>query len=196
MNCQDESNGYEEIAETFIRARNVQIGPTVVGEWASGLPRGASVVDLGCGHGIPISQELLNHGFSVYGIDASSKLIAEFRRQFPNCPAERSAVENSEFFHRKFDGVVAWGLIFLLAPPTQEVVITKISTAIVPNGQFLFTAPEKARTWQDTLTLRTSVSLGAEKYRTILSESGFTVVKEQNDEGDNHYYLARKVITS
>jgi len=109
----DKSNGYEQFAEAFIRARNPRIGATTVQEWSKTLPLASSILDLGCGHSVPISQVLINDGFAVYGVDASAKLIASFHERFPKAPTECSAVEDSEFFRRTFDSIVAWGLIFL-----------------------------------------------------------------------------------
>jgi SAM-dependent methyltransferase len=42
------------------------------------LPAGATVLDLGRGTGVPISQVLIEHGFNVYGVDASASMIAAF----------------------------------------------------------------------------------------------------------------------
>ena len=124
---QDKSNGYEQLAETFIRTRNRQIGTATVREWSKTLPPGSSILDLGCGNGVPISEVLLNEGFAIYGVDASPKLIAVFREQFPDAHAECSAVEDSEFFRRTFDGAIAWGLMFLLPADIQAAVIGKNS---------------------------------------------------------------------
>jgi hypothetical protein len=52
-----------------------------------------------------------------------TKIDRGISQRFPNALAECSAVEDSEFFQRKFDGVVAWGLLFLLPPGIQSVVI-------------------------------------------------------------------------
>lgn len=68
---------------------------------------------------------LIEEGFTVYGVDASAKLIAEFRKRFPDAPAECAAVEDSKFFGRTFDAIVAWGLMFLLPAETQSMVIHK-----------------------------------------------------------------------
>jgi 2-polyprenyl-3-methyl-5-hydroxy-6-metoxy-1,4-benzoquinol methylase len=106
---EDKSNGYEQIAEIFIQVRNPRIGAAVVREWSRTLPPAASVLDLGCGHGVPISQVLIQEGFAVYAIDASAKLISAFRHRFSTAHAECSAVENSKFFRRTSDGIVAWG---------------------------------------------------------------------------------------
>ncbi len=188
----DKSNGYEPNAEAFIRARSSEIGVAVVREWSRSLPSGASVLDLGCGHGIPVSQVLVESGFAVYGLDASAALIAEYRRNFPQAHTEHSAVEDSRFFQRKFDGIVACGLIFLLQPENQASLIAKVASALNPSGRFLFTAPEVASTWVDVLTRRTSISLGASKYLELLSTHGLPILDQYSDEGGNHCYSAAK----
>jgi hypothetical protein len=101
-------------------------------------------------------------------------------------------VEDSEFFHRTFDGVVAWGLMFLLPADVQRIVIGKVATALNPAGKFLFTSPQEASTWRDALTGRTSISLGGQVYRQILRDTGLILVGETFDEGDNHYYFVSK----
>jgi 2-polyprenyl-3-methyl-5-hydroxy-6-metoxy-1,4-benzoquinol methylase len=62
------------------------------------LSAGATVLDLGCGTGLPISQALIERGFNVYGVDASPTIVAVFRANFPNTPVECAAVEDSDFF--------------------------------------------------------------------------------------------------
>ena len=188
----DKSNGYEQAAKNFMSARNPSVGASTVREWSQTLPPGSSILDLGCGHGVPVSQVLTEEGFSVYGVDASATLIDAFRNRFPGSRAECSAVEDSEFFRRTFGGVVACGLMFLLPADVQHAVICRIARALSPSGKLLFTSPKEAVMWRDALTGRESVSLGAERYRQILHREGLILVGEQSDEGDNHYYLVSK----
>ena len=188
----DKSNGYQEAADQFMFARDDWIGVATLREWAQTLPPGASILDLGCGHGVPVSQTLIAEGFSVYGVDASSTLLAAFRERFPHSPAECCAVEDSDFFRRTFDGVVAVGLMFLLPAETQAVVIHKVAKALWPGGKFLFTSPEQRVTWRDILTGRESISLGRERYQQILSAAGLVLLGEGVDEGDNHYYFSER----
>ncbi len=192
MSARDKANGYEVMAEAFMSTRS-RIGETLVRRWARLLPCGGSVLDLGCGHGVPISQALIEEGLSIHGIDASPSLIAAFRLRFPNAVSECRATEESDFFHRTFDGVVAWGLMFLLAPDIQALVVRKVSRALIPGGRFLFTAPTQACEWLDVLTGLKSVSLGAEQYCRLLAVEGFMGIAHDHDEGGNHYYLAEKV---
>jgi cyclopropane fatty-acyl-phospholipid synthase-like methyltransferase len=131
-------------------------------------------------------------GFSVFGVDASPRLIAEFQRNCPEAQTECAGVEDSAFFGRQFQGVVAWGIVFLLTPEKQIALIAKVAEALESGGSFIFTAPGQACTWSDVLTGQVSTSLGAQKYGEVLGRDGLAVLEEDSDEGDNHYYFAKK----
>jgi len=191
----DKSNGYEEIASIFIsgRGRNHSgVGASVVADWSQQLPDRATVLDLGCGNGVPISQALIERGFNVYGVDASARMVAAFRARFPTVPVECAAVEDSDFFGRTFDGVVAWGLFFLLDAEVQRRLIAKVAAVLPSGGRLLFTSPSQSCSWADAMTGRTSISLGYEAYRKALEAEGMSLVGTRLDEGENHYYFAQK----
>ena len=193
MTSLESSNGYEELAGEFMARRSPSIGSATVREWARTFTPGTAILDLGCGHGVPISRALIEEGFAIYGVDASPTLIAAFRERFPGSEAVCEPVEESAFFGRSFDGVVAWGLMFLLTPETQSMLIRKVSRALNAGGTFLFTSPKQVCEWRDSLTGRASISLGAAAYRRILAAEGLALIGEQSDEGDNHYYGASKL---
>lgn len=189
----DKSNGYEDVAAAFMSTRNPNIGAATVREWSRTLPRGSSILDLGCGHGVPIAETLIADGFSVYGVDASAKMIAAFRERFSTAHAECSGVEDSKFFSRRFDGVITWGLLFLLPVDVQATIITKVARVLRSGGRFLFTSPREPATWEDALTGRESVSLGVNSYQKILQSEDLRLVGEDSDAGGNHYYSAVKL---
>jgi SAM-dependent methyltransferase len=193
----DKSNGYEEVASLFIagRGRNHSgVGASIVAEWCQPLPGGATVLDLGCGTGVPISQVLIERGFKLYGVDASATIVAAFQANFPSVPVECAAVEDSDFFGRTFDGVVAWGLFFLLDGQVQRRLIKKIAGVLRSGGRLLFTAPNESGFWPDVMTGRTSVSLGYEAYREALQAEAMSLVGTQRDAGGNYYYFAQKMV--
>ena len=111
----DKSSGYEGVAAEFERVRSTTVGVARVRNWAKALPRGAAVVDLGCGPGVPLTEVLVAQGLRVYGIDAAPSFVQAFRRNLPNTPVACEAVQDSTFFGRTSDGVLAWGLMFLLS---------------------------------------------------------------------------------
>ncbi len=188
----DCANGYESVAAQYIAGRGTggTIGVRQVRDWAATVRTGGAVLDLGCGPGFPITQVLVEAGFRVYGVDASPSMVAAFGARFPGVDVICERVETSTFFGRTFDAVIAWGLLFLLRPAVQERVIRKIARVLAPNGRFMFTAPRQACEWNDVMTGRPSVSLGAERYGRVLEAAGFTVIGETEDEGESHYFMA------
>ncbi|WAC11441.1 class I SAM-dependent methyltransferase [Dyadobacter pollutisoli] len=191
----DKSNGYEENAATFIRCRSTGIngvGVASVRNWARSLFLNATVLDIGCGTGLPISKTLADEGLTIYGMDASPSMVQIFKQNFRNSPVACEAAEDSSFFNRQFDAIIAWGLMFLLPEKTQKVVIQKIANALSNGGKLLFTAPAQKMKWEDAITRIESVSLGAESYKELLVASGLSVIEEFEDEGGNHYYHAEK----
>jgi len=191
---EDPSNGYEAFATEFVsgRVRSRVIGVATVREWARDLPTGGTVLDVGCGTGIPISETLVQLGLRVHGVDASPTMIAAFRARFPKAPSECAPAETAAMLDGMYDGVVAWGLVFLLAPDTQATVIQRMGSALANGGRLLFTAPRETGTWSDNLTGLTSYSLGREMYERLLRDAGLTLTGSAVDEGGNHYYFARR----
>ena len=135
----------------------------------------------------------MDEGLDVFGIDASPTMVKAFRQNFPDTPVACEAAEESLFFNRLFDGIVAWGLLFLLPEVAQETIIQKSAKALRTGGRFLFTAPEKKVQWKDGMTDQLSISLGAERYKELLTVSGLSLLEELEDEGENHYFLTVKI---
>jgi SAM-dependent methyltransferase len=195
---EDGSNGYEGIASIYVAGRGSRprvgdaIGADVVRAWARAFPAGATVLDLGAGPGEPSTRILQEAGLATYAVDASPTMVAAFRERFPGVPIDHSTVEASTFFGRTFDGVLAWGLLFLLTPAAQALVIEKAARALDPGGRFLFTAPKERVEWLDAMTGRQSQSLGAPAYERLLQDAGLAWVAEAEDEGGNHYYFAER----
>jgi len=172
------------------RGRSTGVGVNAVGKWARSLPRGAAAIDLGCGPGFPITEVLVAEGLNVFAVDAAPSFVEAFRRNLPNVPVVCEAVQDSAFFDRSFDGVLAWGLIFLLSPEDQRHLIRRIADILVPGGRLLFTscAGREPLVWNDAMTGLESRSLGAEEYHRQLAAVGLAVTGEYEDEGRNHYY--------
>lgn len=190
----DRANGYESVAAQYIAGRGTggTIGVRQVRDWAATLVPGGTVLDVGCGPGYPITQVLVDAGFHVYGVDASPSMVAAFSARFPEVDVVCEPVETSTFFGRTFDGVIAWGLLFLLRPAVQERVIRKVARALAPNGRFVFTAPRQAAEWNDAMTGLPSVSLGADRYQHVVHAAGLTLIGEAEDEGESHYFMTSR----
>ena len=194
----DRSNGYEAVSEEFLarrgnrETRSIAIGVKEVRKWAKTLPRGSSVIDLGCGPGFPITVVLVDEGLQVFGVDAAPSFVAAFRRNLPGTPVVCESVLESRLFDRTFDAVLSIGLIFLLKGEEQRRLIQRFAEVLVPGGRLLFTSPAKPVVWNDAMTELESISLGAEDYRKLLGAAGISVTEEYEDAGENHYFDAFK----
>jgi SAM-dependent methyltransferase len=197
----DRSNGYEAVSEEFLArrgsgaTRSTAIGVKEVRKWAKTLPRGSSVIDMGCGPGFPLTVVLVEEGLKVFGIDAAPSFVEAFQRNLPGTPILCESVLESRFFGRTFNAALAIGLMFLLKIDEQHRLLERFAEILVPDGRLLFTSTAKSAVWNDVMTGFESLSLGAEQYRKLLEAAGFSIAEEYEDIGENHYFDAFKIKT-
>ena len=189
----DSAIAYEKNAHDFLSKRDQSnIGIQVVQDWAMSLPKGAEVLELACGGGHPITKELENAGLNLWAIDSSETLLSEFRIRFPNIPSKCERVQESDYFNKQFDAVIAVGLLFLLPEFDQKQLIKKVSQHVRDDGRFLFTAPTLKGKWRDLNTGIECHSLGQDEYEKLLESNGFRIISKFLDKGDNNYYDTKK----
>jgi SAM-dependent methyltransferase len=194
----DPSNGYESVSEEFLarrgnsKTRSIGIGVKEVRKWAKTLPRGSSVIDLGCGPGFPLTVVLVEEGLQAFGVDAAPSLVAAFQRNLPGTPIVCESVLESRFFDQTFGAVLSIGLMFLLKAEEQHRLIRRFADILAPRGRLLFTSTAKPAVWNDVMTGLESISLGAEEYTRLLAAAGISVAQEYEDVGQNHYFDAFK----
>lgn len=186
----DPANGYDALATVFAASRSNVVGVAEVLRWAGQLRGPADVLDVGCGPGVPLTAALIEAGCRVWAVDASPQMVALFSARFPDVPVACEPVESMTHFGRQFDGVLAWGLVFLLERDRQRAAIARLADAVAPGGQLLFTAPAEVLEWHDVMTGELSRSLGADEYRRLLDQHGLSLTSQFTDVGDNHYYTA------
>jgi len=189
MVIEHQDDGWEDVAVTFAAVRT-DTGRDVIQHWANTLPSGGAVLDVGCGSGFPVSSTLADAGLTVFGIDASPTLVSMFVQRFDSAHAACETVQDSPFFSRTFDGILAIGFLFLLSEEDQVKLIDKAGNALKPGGRFLFTAPHQKCEWKDVLTGQRSVSLGTTDYERLLAGAGMQLIGTCMDEGENHYFAA------
>lgn len=185
---------YDQIADWYVAARNPEVGIADLDDFADALPPDATVLDVGCGDGIPITQRLVRRGFDVVGLDSSAEMIARYRANFPDVPAQCGRVEDAAFRAGAFDAVVAWGVLFHLTEADQKDVIGKIGGWLKPGGRFLFTSGDVDGVTEgemDGVTFR-YVSLGRSGYRDAIKEAEMRLDDAHRDAWDNCVYVGGK----
>ena len=159
------------------------------------LPRGGSVLDLGCGAGEPIARYLVAAGRAVTGVDASPTMIALCQSRFPNA---RWIVANMRDLSlgRRFDGILAWDSFFHLRADDQRKMFTVFHDHAAPGAALLFTSGPRAGVAMGTFHGEPlhHASLDPDDYRILLAAHGFTLVAHVAEDsacGGHTVWLAR-----
>ena len=101
--------GYDSVSHLYRAddAGSAQYAPWL-SELAARLPAQASVLDIGCGCGVPVSRDLDRRGHRVVGIDLSDVQIQRARRLVPDAQFVRADVTHVQFADETFDAVLAF----------------------------------------------------------------------------------------
>lgn len=97
-----------------------------------------TALDIGCGSSGRIVDLLLESGYSVEGIDISSKMIDLARDRSPKATFECADICEWRF-SKKYDFVSAWDSIWHLNLEWQKKVLQKVSEGLNAGGIFIFT---------------------------------------------------------
>jgi cyclopropane fatty-acyl-phospholipid synthase-like methyltransferase len=129
--------GYDRIADSYLeRFGRSSVRAAKLAEVIGQLPAGASILDLGCGAGIPVAHELVTLGFNVTGVDASSGQIARARRNVSRARFMQADMA-SVFAPESFDAVLAFYSVTHLPKSEHGVLIGRIAKWLRPGGGFL-----------------------------------------------------------
>ena len=184
---------YDEIYEWYIGARNHNTGVESVKAAFGTLPQGATVIDLGCGTGVPLASVLVNMGLQVIGLDSSRKMIDSFRDNFPECTSYNIAIQDFDYTDYFFDGALCWGCLFHLQPDEQIRLLNKVFNSVQFGGRFLFTSAKESNAKKgEMINVEFNYySLGSYKYNQLAKEAGWILISEFEDDG--YVYLFEKI---
>ncbi len=102
------------------------------------LPAGAQVLELGCGAGIPTTQELAQR-FIVTGVDISSEQIKRARQNVPNATFICADMCQVDLAPASFDAVAAFYSIFHVPRDEHGALFQKVEGWLRPGGLLVVT---------------------------------------------------------
>jgi SAM-dependent methyltransferase len=136
------ARGYDEVADQYAalespddpwpRMRRLRA-------FVGGLPRGAGILDLGCGNGLPATRAL-SEAYDVVGVDISPEQIARARVNVPTATFHCADVRNVELPSASFDAIVALYLVDNVPSEDYGVLFSRFSDWLVPGGRILLSA--------------------------------------------------------
>lgn len=175
---------YQRHAEAWLKARGSKL---VEEPWLYRfrqlLPPVASVLDLGCGSGMPIARYFVGHGISVSGVDSAPEMVTQFH---VNLAGQRAMVGDMRTISlgQRFDGLLAWDSFFHLRHDDQRAMFAVFRAHARPHAALMFTTGTSLGEAIGMLEGEPlyHASLDGAEYRSLLNEHGFEVVSQVNED--------------
>ncbi|MCW6536088.1 class I SAM-dependent DNA methyltransferase [Sphingomonas lycopersici] len=160
------------------------------------LAPGSTVLDIGCGSGVPIARALINRGFDVTGVDASPTMLALFRANLPTAPAHLADMRRLSL-GRRFAGLLAWDSFFHLPPADQRGMFARFAAHAAPGAALMFTSGTSEGSAIGKLEGEPLYhgSLSPDEYRNLLAAAAFDVIDHIAEDpscGGRTVWLARR----
>jgi ubiquinone/menaquinone biosynthesis C-methylase UbiE len=100
------------------------------------LPKGAQVLDLGCGSGA-LATRRLSERFQITGVELSSRMVELARRNVPSATFVRADMASVEFPPELFDGVCAFYSLTHLPQEELLALLRRVARWLKPGGLFV-----------------------------------------------------------
>ena len=100
------------------------------------LPAGGSVLDLGCGTGVPTAKKLTESGHRVVGVDISEGMLKLARDQVPAAEFVHANFRDLPDDYGSFDAATAFFSLLMLSRAEIENTLRKVAGWVKPGGHF------------------------------------------------------------
>lgn len=140
-----ERENRQAAAFDYIGARYDEAFPHKDGQLAAGqwllarLAPGSTVLDVGCGTGVPTAAQVAGAGHAVTGLDLSAEMIRLARENVPSAEFHEADLRGAE---GEYDAVVAFFVLLML--PLREIpdALSRIHGLLRPGGLFCLSMVE------------------------------------------------------
>jgi len=134
---------YDEVVATYSRERQFLRTGKYLTDLMASLPRGAIVLDVGCGDGIPVDETLIKKGFLVTGVDVSKKMIEKARRNLPRGDFKVKDMRDLKWGEYEVDAIVSFYALFHVPRNEHKTIIKTLVSYLRPGGKLLITMGDK-----------------------------------------------------
>ncbi len=127
-------DGYDTIAERYLHERVVGGDMDLLPELVAHLGAGATVLDAGCGAGVPVMPELARAGLRAVGLDLSSAQLDLARSQDSGADLVLADLAELPFRDGAFAGVVSFYAVIHVPRSDHRAVFAEFRRVLRPGG--------------------------------------------------------------
>lgn len=192
-------SGYNRLAERYVTERERFDNWKEIDAFTSPLPKGARVLDAGCGTGLPIAHHLVQNGFDIVGIDLSGAMVSTARKHVPGGVFHQMNMTDIDFPEESFDGVISCYAIIHTPRQKHGDIFKSFHRILKPGGIMLVSVASWA--WEeiaDYLGVDMFWShYDPDKTKSLIMDAGFDIEfgRDVESGGEKHHWvLAHKKI--
>jgi len=185
------NNSYDQIANAYLSQRHQFKNHTYLRKFVELLPKAASVLDIGCGAGVPIDEFLVKQGCLVFGFDHSPKQIELARKLVPKASFAVKNMTKLQLNEFSVDAVVCFYVTFHIPRSEHAELLKKIRSYLPPGGPLLITMGDVE--WEGVKNFHGSEmhwsQFGAEKNQQLIKDAGFEILLAEMDRAGGEKHL-------
>lgn len=185
--------GYNKIAEAYHAERDIFDSVKQLEEFTSLLPKGANILDVGCGAGVPVSKFLVDSGFEVIGIDFSDTMLGLARENAPQAKFIKMDMNQLDFQDNSFDGLTAFYSIIHVPREKHAELFQGFHRILRPGGIMLVSMGSSE--WEGNEDFHGAKMFWShyapEKSVQMIKEAGFEIIYDRAIiiSGEKHYWV-------
>ncbi|MEU5163231.1 class I SAM-dependent methyltransferase [Streptomyces sp. NPDC020875] len=170
---------------------------SLLGDLRRRIPAGGTVLDLGCGSGVPVARTLAAAGYRVVGVDISAVQIRRARERVPGAEFLHADATTVRFAPASFDAVVSLYALIHIPLAEQPPLLRRAAEWLRPGGCFVATTGHGEWTGTEEDWLGSGAPMwwshaDAATNREWLEQAGLTVEQQEYvPEGDSGHTLFR-----
>lgn len=140
---------YDSFAATYDANRDQFDLTDVLSEFRARLRATGSLLDLGCGAGVPVALDFLSHGWQVTGVDFSGSMLDLAARYVPAMRRINADMRSASFPARSFDAITVIYALFHVPWIEHPALFANMRRWLRPGGAALFTYATRDYTGHD-----------------------------------------------
>lgn len=184
---------YDKIAGAYLANRDRLKSAKHVQQLLKYLPKRSTILDLGCGAGVPVDDILLKSGHSVIGIDNSVEQIKLARKNCKGGEFISRDIKELKENEYQVDAVISFYTIFHIPRASQSKIFKIVASYLKKGGMLLVTMGD--REFEGIHTLHGapmwSSQFGTVKNRKMIENVGFRILSDEMDlsGGERHQVI-------
>lgn len=129
--------GYNTITREYYSERDLFKNETEIQEFISYLPENGTILDIGCGGGIPVLRTLVDAGYDAKGIDFSQSMLDLAKKNVPEAELILGDITKTNFESESLDGIISTYAFIHIFRTQHPLLYTKVFRWLKPGGIML-----------------------------------------------------------